>query len=422
MNRLFGQENKTPALSGARCATAQKGKTNMKNMASQTQPVKTYSVQSQIGALFLMFDSNGDRWTSLLNISITTGIGLARLDSKADARYWKCEHFPGIGYCIPVPKLQEFLNSIPKSWVLVTREFEFSWVLTHAARVLAGFTPKTEQAVTPLLPEVVEAPKSNRFIHSMPMLEVKAAAVVEGLRTFAFDHMPVRVVERDGEPWWFIADICAVLEISNTRDAGSRLDADEKGVALTDTPGGPQQVTILNESGLYSLILGSRKPEAKVFKKWITSEVLPAIRKTGAYSVESALPQNYLEALKALVTSEESKAALTCRVQEQQATISTLAPKADGLDRLTITTQGTVTLTEAAKLLQQPPRKFTAWLQQIAWVYRSGKHLLPYQDRIHTGMMEHKVVVISEEISVPQAVITPNGLANLSARLGKVPA
>lgn len=93
----------------------------------------------------------------------------------------------------------------------------------------------------------------------------------------------IRVVQRDGEPWFVAVDICKALDISNNRDAISRLDADEKGVASTDTLGGQQQVTIINEPGLYSLVLGSRKPEAKLFKRWVTHEVIPAIRKHGAY-------------------------------------------------------------------------------------------------------------------------------------------
>lgn len=98
----------------------------------------------------------------------------------------------------------------------------------------------------------------------------------------------VRTVLRDdGEPWFVAADVCAVLAIRNNRDALTALDDDEKGVATTDTPGGEQQVSVVNEPGLYSLILRSRKPEAKAFKRWITHDVLPALRKGGTYSVES---------------------------------------------------------------------------------------------------------------------------------------
>lgn len=91
----------------------------------------------------------------------------------------------------------------------------------------------------------------------------------------------VRTITREGEPWFVAADVCRALEISNNRDALSRLDDDEKGVALTDTPGGEQELLIINEPGLYTLVLGSRKPEARAFKRWITHEVIPAIRKYG---------------------------------------------------------------------------------------------------------------------------------------------
>lgn len=98
------------------------------------------------------------------------------------------------------------------------------------------------------------------------------------------DHENFRVIDRNGEPWFFLSEVCKKLEIANSRDAASRLDEDERdAVGITDIIGRAQQTTIINESGLYSLILSSRKPEAKRFKKWITSEVLPTIRKTGAY-------------------------------------------------------------------------------------------------------------------------------------------
>lgn len=91
----------------------------------------------------------------------------------------------------------------------------------------------------------------------------------------------VRTVLIDGEAWFVAKDVCEVLGIGNTSQALSYLEDDERGVTTNDTPGGNQQVSIVNESGLYSLILRSRKPEAKLFKRWITHEVLPTIRKTG---------------------------------------------------------------------------------------------------------------------------------------------
>lgn len=86
-----------------------------------------------------------------------------------------------------------------------------------------------------------------------------------------------------GQPWFVAKDVCGVLGLVNSRKSTASLDDDEKGVTNSDTPGGAQELTIVNESGLYSLIFQSRKPEAKAFRRWVTSEVLPSIRKYGYY-------------------------------------------------------------------------------------------------------------------------------------------
>ncbi|MEQ9259831.1 MAG: Bro-N domain-containing protein [Roseovarius sp.] len=97
------------------------------------------------------------------------------------------------------------------------------------------------------------------------------------------DDMDFRVIDRDGEPWFVLADVCRKLAVVQPASASRHLDTDEKGVLEMHTPGGRQKMTVINESGLYSLVLRSSKPEAKRFKKWVTSEVLPSIRKTGSY-------------------------------------------------------------------------------------------------------------------------------------------
>ena len=100
---------------------------------------------------------------------------------------------------------------------------------------------------------------------------------------FSFEQHPVRTIEQDGQAWFVLNDVTEALEFSRGRNAARMLDDDEKGAHIVSTPGGEQEITIINESGLYSLILKSRKPSAKRFKKWVTAEVLPAIRKTGRY-------------------------------------------------------------------------------------------------------------------------------------------
>lgn len=109
---------------------------------------------------------------------------------------------------------------------------------------------------------------------------------------FTFEGAKVRTLTIDDEPWFVAADALVVLGLDRT--SLRRLEDDEKGVDSIHTLGGPQEVTIINEAGLYTLILGSRKPEARSFKRWITHEVLPAIRKTGTYSAVRKSPMEII--------------------------------------------------------------------------------------------------------------------------------
>ena len=105
------------------------------------------------------------------------------------------------------------------------------------------------------------------------------------LQVFIYGGEQLRTVARDDGLWWVLRDVCRVLGMSNPTMVAGRLDDDEKGVSQIYTPGGPQEMTIINEPGLYAVILRSDKPEARQFKRWVTHEVLPSIRKTGAYGV-----------------------------------------------------------------------------------------------------------------------------------------
>ena len=103
---------------------------------------------------------------------------------------------------------------------------------------------------------------------------------------FLFEQRtPVRLLDRNGEVWFVLNDVCQALNLANPRRAAQRLDDDEKGVTIGDTLGGQQLLSIVNEAGLYSLILTSRKAEARRFKRWVTHEVLPTLRRTGKYEM-----------------------------------------------------------------------------------------------------------------------------------------
>ena len=146
----------------------------------------------------------------------------------------------------------------------------------------------------------------------------------------------VRTVVKNNEPWFVAADVCRALEIGNTAMALSRLDDDEKGINSTDTLGGKQEMAIVNEPGLYSLVLGSRKPEAKEFKRWITHEVIPSIRKHGMYATDELLadPDFAIRVFEELKAEREAKKALEAQNAIQTQRIAELEPKATYYDEV----------------------------------------------------------------------------------------
>lgn len=143
------------------------------------------------------------------------------------------------------------------------------------------------------------------------------------LQVFQYNSMEVRTVRRDGEPWFVLKDVCQVLCLSNSRMVADRLDEDEVSQTyITDSLGRRQETTIISESGLYAVILRSDKPEAKPFRKWVTAEVLPSIRKNGGYikDQEGMGPEELLAQalLVARRTLEEQSAKLATLEAENQ--------------------------------------------------------------------------------------------------------
>lgn len=187
---------------------------------------------------------------------------------------------------------------------------------------------------------------------------------------FNYNDSQVRTVELPNGNCGFIAkDICNVLEISNPTDAMKRLDDDERTLVLIEGNNNGVPVNVVTESGLYSLVLGSRKPEAKQFKRWVVHEVLPSIRKSGGYSL--ALPKTFSEALRLLATSIEDNEKLTAINAIQ-------APKAEYFDDL-VSHGLSLSFRDTAKELGIPERKFIASLEDRGFVFRNNSaKLMPY--------------------------------------------
>lgn len=221
----------------------------------------------------------------------------------------------------------------------------------------------------------------------------------------------IRAIEKDGEPWFVAADVCRALDIKNSRDAMTRLDEDEKGVVSTDTPGGEQEMNVVNEPGLYSLVLGSRKPEAKAFKRWITHEVIPSIRRNGGYIAgqESMTPEELMAAalIMANKTIENQKVRLSALTVENQI----MKPKADYFDEL-VDRNLLTNFRDTAKQFHTKQNTFVTFLLDKKYIYRdkfSGK-LLPYQKYVDDGLFELKETVNEKTgWKGTQTLITPKG-------------
>lgn len=128
------------------------------------------------------------------------------------------------------------------------------------------------------------------------------------LQIFTYNDTPLRTVEKDGELWWVLKDVCGVLGIANHSNVMTRLDEDEKALHLVeDLNGKAQHTSIINEPGLYNVILRSDKPEAKDFKRWVTHEVLPSIRKTGSYTMQPMTPAQLIAAQAQILVDMEER-------------------------------------------------------------------------------------------------------------------
>lgn len=199
---------------------------------------------------------------------------------------------------------------------------------------------------------------------------------------FDFEGNAVRTLERDGNPWFVLADVCRVLEIGNPAMAASRLDDDER-ATLSNAEGraghGAQSFTIINESGLYSIVLTSRKPAAKRFKKWVTGTVLPAIRKDGAYIAgeEKVATGEMTEdelLLRAMTILQDKATRLAAERDAAVSQVAKLEPAAGAFDNF-LSTDGKLTLRDAAKQLGLGPKDFVSRLIAGGYLFRSSGDL-----------------------------------------------
>ena len=224
----------------------------------------------------------------------------------------------------------------------------------------------------------------------------------------------VRTVMIDNEPWFVAVDICRALDIANPTQALARLDEDEKMTLYSNEGhsegkrGGARMLNIVNEAGLYTLILGSRKPEAKSFKRWITHDVIPAIRKHGVYMTDSLLdqvmknPEIVVILAGQLVEESKERERLTQELQQAQ-------PKADYFDAFVNASDYTC-IRNCGKELGIPQNKFIAFMLEHKYLYRNAdKDLMPSANYVNRGFFVLRDVYLPGGRMKQQAMMTCKG-------------
>lgn len=220
----------------------------------------------------------------------------------------------------------------------------------------------------------------------------------------------IRMMDINGETWFVGKDVASILGYKNPRQAiATNVDEDDKGVHGMDTPSGRQEMTIINESGLYALVLNSKLKTARDFKNWVTKEVLPAIRRNGGYVTgqQDMTPQELMAA--ALLMAQKTIADRDARISTLTVENQIMAPKAEYFDALV--DRGLLTgFRETAKQLGVPPRAFVSFLIEKKYIYRDKKgKLLPYEAK-NDGLFEVKECLNEKtKWSGVQTLITPKG-------------
>jgi len=242
------------------------------------------------------------------------------------------------------------------------------------------------------------------------------------LMPFVYGEFNLRTVLINGEPWFVLADACKVLDHSNPTMAAQSLSPDDLSTTeVIDSLGRSQVARIVNESGLYELIFQSRKPEAKAFRRWVTTEVLPAIRRTGTYN--AAPLELDLENKKHLALIVTAANAALIGLQEAEAKVAELTPSAEAWDSLAAE-RDDFSVREAAQVLSRDDgisigqNRLFGYLREIRWIDQSNA---PYQSQVDNGRLVRRITDHTNDYGQRfvkiQPRITVKGIAELRSRL-----
>ena len=251
---------------------------------------------------------------------------------------------------------------------------------------------------------------------------------MNSIQRFDFNGATLRTLtDEEEEPWFVAKDVCDILELGNVSQTVNKLDEDEKSyinITINDVAqNGGRAPIIISEPGLYKLIMRSRKPEAKDFQRWVTHDVLPQIRKHGAYMTKQTLDK--------ALTSPDFLIQLATRLKEEQEKVKRLEPKAKALDDFTNVEDGLL-IRDAAKILSNAgtpigEKQLRAWMAEHKWIYLHNGHWHANTEHVKAGHLKmtmpksHGTRKDGTKFAFPPTVrVTRKGLALLHRNLGEI--
>lgn len=244
------------------------------------------------------------------------------------------------------------------------------------------------------------------------------------IQTFNFNNTPVRALtDENCDPWFVLKDCMSILDLGNPTETVKMFDDDEFSTTeVIDSIGRRQQTYIISESGFYRLVMKSRKPEAREFQRWVTHEVLPSIRKHGAYMTQQTLDK--------ALTSPDFLIQLATRLKEEQEKVKALEPKAQALDAF-VNVEDKLLVRDAAKVLSNAgttisEKRLREWMANNDWIYKANGSWHATAKHCTAG---HLAMVMSQKHGTktdgtkfafpPTVRITRKGLTLLHKRLGE---
>lgn len=393
-----------------------------------SQP-ESHKLATPYGPLWISLNLDETRWVPIKAIHEFVGMSQAEIMKKLDrnSRYWGYQSVlipEPWKLALPLCRVSEFLHSIKSHQV--SRPSALGWLQANVYKIVSDF--QIPAPVVPLIPADPE-PEPVHAVTRTPRAKFKAES--EPVAVVSSELIPIQKAHLGESEVNAVSgrDLHAFLEVGtplnvwmprSIEDFGFSEGSDFTTFLMESTGGRPTKEYLISISMAKELAMVQRTAKGKQARLYFIECERRAMAPVAAMS-QFRVPTNLREALHLAAELEDKRMELESKVEIQRETIAILEPKAAGLDRIATTSEGAHTLTESAKILQQPPRKFMKELERIGWIYRTNGSYVAYQEKIHQGLMEHKYLDIrtkdGDSIHVAQALITPKGIAKLAGML-----